>query len=279
MLARALKRPRVYEWLVTKGYYPESYVLPPCFEVTVHAPFGKIYFPHNGKKFTPKISEYLQISFPKTELTDRTFGIIDPEIHSDVARTIANNWKTLLGSLFHSGNKVCSNSFPIPLHRRKVGTIGSLRGGRMIYEFIEMAEHDIALLAYRYNYLITTDVKNFYPSIYTHSIPWAIHGKKLIRKVKHRHNFSHFGNRLDKLFQNANDGYTVGIPVGPVVSDLISEIVLSGVDRLLSKKLNRKVFVVRFKDDYRILAKEEADGKSVIKDLQAALKEYRLELN
>jgi hypothetical protein len=37
--------------------------------------------------------------------------------------------------------------------------------------------------------------------------------------------------------------------------------------------------VVRFKDDYRILAKSEQDGRTVVKDLQAALKEYRLELN
>src|SRR6185295_7317108 len=150
--------------------------------------------------------------------------------------------------------------------------------GRMIYEFIEMAEHDCAAIAYRFNCLITTDVKNFYPSVYTHSIPWAIHGKKLIRTSR-RYDFSLFGNRLDKLFQNANDGCTNGIPIGPAVSDVVAEVVLSGVDRLLSKSLDENVFVVRFKDDYRILAKTEQHGRSVIKALQAALKEYRLELN
>lgn len=39
------------------------------------------------------------------------------------------------------------------------------------------------------------------------------------------------------------------------------------------------VVIVRFKDDYRILAKSEAKGRVVVKSLQAALKEYRLELN
>ena len=34
-----------------------------------------------------------------------------------------------------------------------------------------------------------------------------------------------------------------------------------------------------FKDDYRILAKTEREGRTVVKQLQAALKEYRLELN
>jgi hypothetical protein len=108
--------------------------------------------------------------------------------------------------------------------------------------------------------------------------------KKLIRANRNRNDFQFFGNRLDKLFQNANDGCTNGIPVGPAVSDLASEVVLSGVDRLLTKRLTRRqladnVCIVRFKDDYRILVKTREEGRSVIKELQAALKEYRLELN
>ncbi len=282
-LAKALKRRDVYDWLVTKGYFPESYVLPPCFKVISHPPFNKVYSKFTKKKFRPKMSECLQVHFPKTDLTDRTFGIIDPEIHSDIARTIARKWKTVLGCIFHKENKVSSYSFPIPLHSRKKGHVGALRrGGRMIYEFI-MAENDLAAISYRFNYLTTTDVKNFYPSIYTHSIPWAIHGKKRIRRGANRYDYSFFGNRLDKLFQNANDGCTNGIPIGPAVSDLIAEVVLAGVDRVLSNKIKDKigddVVLVRFKDDYRILAKTEEDGKSAIKALQSAVSEYHLELH
>jgi len=278
-LAEALTKSDIYNWLVTKGYFPESYVLPPCFFVTKHPNFGKVYFSHSNKKFQPNISEFLQVHFPKTELTDRTFGIIQPEIHSDIAFTIADNWDDIVLCLFHQNNKVCSYSFPIPVNHEKLGVIGGLRSGRMIYEFIEMAENDVASIAFRYKYLIKTDIKNFYPSIYTHSIPWALHGKDFIRQSKNRQNYDFIGNRLDKLFQNANDGCTNGVPIGPVVSDIISELVLSGVDRELSKSLSNDVIVVRFKDDYRILAKSEADGRSVIKFLQAALKNYRLELN
>lgn len=284
-LAKALNRRDIYDWLVTTGYFPEPYVLPPCFTVTAHPHYKKdYYFPYKKNHFQPNISEFLQVSFPKTEVTDRTFGIVQPEIHSDIARTLAKNWTAILRSLFGGGNQVCSYSFPIPLTSKKHGKIGGLRSGRMIYEFIEMAEHDIASIAYRFKFLITTDVKNFYASIYTHSIPWAIHGKTLIRAPGNRNNFQFFGNRLDKLFQNANDGCTNGIPVGPAVSDLASEVVLSGVDRLLSKQLAKRkladdVFLVRFKDDYRILAKTREDGRSAIKELQAALREYRLELN
>ncbi|MCE2887486.1 MAG: RNA-directed DNA polymerase [Pseudanabaena sp.] len=80
-----------------------------------------------------------------------------------------------------------------------------------------MAENDVAAIAFRYKYLIKTDIKNFYPSIYTHSIPWALHDKAVIRQPNKRNDYEFIGNRLDKLFQNANDGCTNGIPIGPVV--------------------------------------------------------------
>jgi hypothetical protein len=277
-LARALSRPKIFEWLVTTGYIPEPYVLPPCFFVTRSPIVQKRYFDYRRNKYSPKITEYLRVQFPKTELTDRTFGVIDPEIHSDIARTLVRNWKTLTACLFHRNNKVSSYSFPLPLNAKKKGSLGTLRGGRMIYEFIEM-ENDLAAIAYRYKFLITTDVKNFYPSIYTHSIPWAIHGKNWVRKKSNRYNYKLFGNRLDKLFQNANDGCTNGVPIGPAVSDLIAEVVLAGVDRMISREIKSDIAIARFKDDYRILAKTEEDGRAAVKILQAGLREFNLELN
>lgn len=278
-LAASLKRPAVYRWLITSGYFPESYVLPPCFTVLAHPAYGKVYTTHTKKTYKPPIHEYIQVHFPKTELTDRTFGIIEPELHSDIALHIARNWKKIIGVLFHKQNKVCAYSFPVPVDKSNVGKLGRLRSGRLIYEFIEMAERDMAAVSYKFNFLLTTDVKNFYPSVYTHSIAWALHGKKVIRKAGNRYDFTLLGNRLDKLFQNANDGCTNGVPIGPAVSDLVAELILASVDRILSRKLTDDVLVVRFKDDYRILAKSEPEGRSVVKELQAALKEFRLELN
>ena len=278
-LARALDRKLIYEWLVTKGYFPEPYVLPPCFTVTAYPKYGKLYFPYTSRKFKPRTAEYHQVHFPKTDYTDRTFGVVDPETNSDIAYTLAKNWKAVVKMAFHPSNKVCTYSFPIPLDAKTPGSVGRLRSGRMIYEFIEMAENDIAAIAHRFKYLVKTDVKNFYPSVYTHSIPWALHGKKRIRKGANRYDFGYFGNRLDKLFQSLNDECTNGIPIGPAVSDLAAEMVMSAVDRIVSASIPDDVIVVRFKDDYRILAKSEDDARSIIKALQGALKEYRLELN
>ena len=278
-LARALEKKEVYKWLVTRGYFPEAYVLPPCFTVTKSPSYGKVYYPHTSKKFNPPVREYQQVHFPKTDYTDRTFGVIDPELHSDLAHAFASTWKTVLGALFNKNNKVCSYSFPVPLDSKNPGSVGKLRSGRMIYEYIEMAENDVAAIAHRFKFLISSDIKNFYPSVYTHSISWALHGKDRIRKPGNRNNYSFVGNRVDKLFRNASDGCTNGLPIGPAVSDIAAELVLSAVDCRLSASIPAGAVVVRFKDDYRILVRTESEGKTIVKALQAALKYYRLGLN
>lgn len=281
-LVRSLDKNDVYRWLIDYGYYPESYVVPPCFRV-VKSPRRKSYFKVTSSgKYRPDICDIVSVHFPKSELTDRTFGIIDPYIHNDIAYHITANWKKISAMLFHSENTVASYSFPVPIDSRKPGRLGKLRSGRMIYEFLGMVDDDLASMAYNYGVIAMADIKNFYPSIYTHSLAWVIHGKKKIRKGSVRFDYSLVGNKLDKLFQNANGGCTNGIPIGSVVSDIAAEIIASSVDRLYSKALsvkNIQVKTVRFKDDYRILARDEVDAKAAIKILQASLKEYNLELS
>lgn len=284
-LARALNTADVYRWLLEYGYYPEAYVLPPCFRVAMMPGKMKRYY-DPGKKFKGlKETECVRVHFPKTELTDRTFGIIEPKIHNDIAYHIARNWKAIVDAMIPSDSVVSSYSFPIPVNRKNPGRMGELRSGRMIYEFIAMTDDDLATVAYRYTHIVKADIKNFYPSVYTHSLAWAIHGKRSIRyggKGQNRRDLTFVGNRLDKLFQCANDGCTNGLPIGPVVSDVAAEIIASAVDRVLSAELKKngvECEAVRFKDDYRILVECESDAKKVIKILQASLKEYNLELS
>ena len=92
----------------------------------------------------------------------------------------------------------------------------------MIYEFLWMTEEDLVSSSHRYTHLVQADIKSFYPSIYTHSLAWAIHGKRHIRKGNNRHDYTLLGNRLDRLFQYSNDQRTNGIPIGPVVSDIVA---------------------------------------------------------
>jgi Reverse transcriptase (RNA-dependent DNA polymerase) len=284
-LARSLMPNEVYFWLLKQGYFPESYVLPPCFKVSSIPNAAKLYFKvptKKDKKFLPTRTECVRVHFPKSELTDRTFGVMDPHIHNDIAFHLSRNWKKVVDTLIPDDSIVTAYSFPIPLTRKAPGRLGNLRSGRMIYEFIDMTDDDLVSVAYRYTHIVKADIKNFYPSIYTHSLAWALHGKTFVRKPKNMHDSSLLGNRLDKLFQNASDGCTNGLPIGPVVSDLAAEMVAASVDRELTRQIRSLKIdcaAVRFKDDYRILVKSDHDARSVIKALQTSLKEFNLELS
>ena len=283
-LALKLKSSDVYRWLLQYGYFPESYVLPPCFHVVDMPKKLKKYYDPNRNFKGLKEAEVVQVHFPKTQLTDRTFGIIHPKIHNDIAYHIARNWKTIVKAMIPSESVVCSYSFPVPLTQKKPGRVGAMRSGRMIYEFL-MTEDALATVAYKYTHIVKADIKNFYPSIYTHSLAWALHGKRFIREGnqgKNRRSLKFFGNRLDRLFQYANDGCTNGLPIGPAVSDIASEIIASAVDCIITRELKKNKInceTVRFKDDYRILVSSESTGKDIVKILQASLKEYNLELS
>jgi hypothetical protein len=76
-LARSLEKSDVYHWLVQHGYFPESYILPPCFRVAKRPKKSKLFFKikNKGKKFSLTRTECVKVHFPKTELTDRVFGI------------------------------------------------------------------------------------------------------------------------------------------------------------------------------------------------------------
>ena len=281
-LALQLQGEDVRAWLLRYGYFPEAYVLPPCFSVEQCRTTGLPYFEvkANGK-FKPDRTECQTIHFPKGKLTDRTFGIIDPHVHHDIVCALTADWATVVNAMLPEASSVSSFGFPVPIDSRHPGRLGHLRSGRSIYEFLRMAEDEIVTVAYRYSYIVRADIRNFYRSIYTHAISWALHGKSFVRDSGRRHDFSLLGNRLDSLLQNASDGCTNGIPIGPVVSDIAAEILAAAVDvrfTEIAAQRGLEFEAVRFKDDYRILVHAEANALDAIKYLQSALKDYNLEL-
>ena len=68
---------------------------------------------------------------------------------------------------------------------------------------------------------------SFYHSLYTHSIPWALHGKDNAKA--NRQNPAPIANSIDTALRNTQDQQTLGIPVGPVTSDLLSELLGNGL--------------------------------------------------
>ncbi|HUD44839.1 MAG TPA: RNA-directed DNA polymerase [Patescibacteria group bacterium] len=268
-----IDKQEIASWLLNEGYYPEQNVLPPSFTVN-NLKLNKI--PYNLE--TSK--ELIKISYPKSNIYSRVFSIQHPFLYHDIVYYLIENWKTITDKLFDEDLKIHSYSFPIPIDTTKSGSLGKLRAGRLIYEWLEMAEKDLIVDAYKYNFIIKSDITNFYKSIYTHSIAWAIHGRK--ESIEDQNSLKLFGSKIDKFFQYANGKRTNGIPIGSALSDLIAEILLSDVDLRISKRLatqNIKFVATRFKDDYRFLCNTEEDASKIIKALRDELEEFNLLIN
>jgi hypothetical protein len=273
-LIRLISKDLIADWLLNEGYYPEQYVVPPSFKVADFKLQSTEYIKDLSE---PPRRELTNISYPKSLLTSRIFGIQHPHNYHDIVFWLMSDWENIVNHLFHKDLKIYSYSFPIPVNDRMKGELSPLRSGRMIYEWIAMAEKDLVAEAHKYNLIVRSDITNFYNSIYTHSIGWALHGQEKAFKDK---TCTLVGNKIDKIVQYANNGRTNGIPVGSAVSDLIAEIILSSIDLKISQKLKDKDFIAsRFKDDYRILCNTEKDAKEILKVLADELTEFNLLIN
>lgn len=263
---------KIARWILEEGYYPEPYVIPPCFKVTDFK-FQKERIDNN----VSKSYDLVTISFPKSGLVQRVFGVIHPIRYHDIVREFIDNWDELLNKIFDADNEIYSYSFPIAISKDGQG---KLRSGRMIYEFLEMAEKDLVAEAYRYSVLAKVDITNFYNSVYTHTISWAWLGNRYEALKDEAKN--ELGDKLDKLFQYSNDRRTTGLPVGPVVSDLIVELILSERDKKITQEIKKRgidFLATRFKDDYKILAHSKSDCEIIIKTIVGVLNDFNLQVN
>lgn len=125
-------------------------------------------------------------------------------------------------------------------------------------------------------YLLRADIAQFYPSVYTHTIPWAAHTKEVAKAKKK--DLKLYGNVLDRELSACQQGQTKGIPIGPDTSLGIAELVLSDVDRQVAAtcRVHRGV---RFIDDMEYTFQRLADAEDALCRLEGVLSEYELQLN
>jgi hypothetical protein len=116
----------------------------------------------------------------------------------------------------------------------------------------------------------------YYPSIYTHSIPWALH-TKITAKAK-RHDKKLLGNRLDALVRKTQHDQTIGIPIGPDSSVIIAEIIGTEIDRYLRDKIPDLVGY-RYVDDMYFYFDDQAKAEICLKEIQHIFKELELQIN
>lgn len=205
---------------------------------------------------------YDDLSFNVTRFNNvhRKISIPHPLPYAHLVNTITENWD----SISHiQGNE---NSIIRPLKHKD---------GRIIVMTYEQSKRKTK----RYNdcskgkkFIVHSDISNFYPSIYTHSIPWALLGVQEA-KLNQRGGFE---NELDEQQRMMKRNETTGVAIGPGTSNIISEIILYEVDKLLK---NKGYEFYRFIDDYTAFCSTYEESESFIRDLSDYLSTYGLLLN
>ncbi len=124
--------------------------------------------------------------------------------------------------------------------------------------------------------ILIADVSEFYPSVYTHSIPWALHTKSI---AKLNRTAALFGNQIDKLIRDSQDQQTMGIPIGPDTSFIIAEAILAAADEEFAKRFQHRLQGLRWIDEYQLAFTERSQAEDAFALLQQVLLESELRLN
>lgn len=143
----------------------------------------------------------------------------------------------------------------------------------------EIEQRSIAL-ALQYEYVLHTDISDCYGSIYTHSVPWALHTKAVSKADRGP---GLVGNNIDRHLQDMSFGQTNGIPQGSVLMDFVAEMVLGYADLELTDKITKAGItdyqIIRYRDDYRIFSNNPQDIDHITKLLTETLIDLGMRLN
>ena len=155
--------------------------------------------------------------------------------------------------------------------------INTSKGGRAVKPLKTFPDFESECLinSFDKSYELKTDISWFYPTLYTHAIPWALHGKKIAKSDR---SDNLLGNTLDKNIRNCKHGQTTGIPIGPDTSHIIAEIVTCGIDQLLVEQLNL-IKGYRWYDDSWLYFSSREDAERGLKHLQHILNDFQLSIN
>lgn len=248
------------EDLIEKGYFPRE--LPPPFHTSDLAnKYESIRDSLNGA-LGSDTTRCIDYSISKVGLVRKMIKIPNPIFQCKLAETMVENW-TEIENIFKASRFSVSRP--------------KLKGERAANpdKFKEFVRK-IFLASYPYLFELKTDISKYYPSIYTHSIPWAMHTKE-IAKAK-RSDKKLLGNIIDTFLQKTMYGQTIGIPIGPDTSLIIAEIIGCTIDKMLLDSFP-KLKGYRYVDDMYFFFHSYSDAEKVLIKLQQILKEFELQVN
>ncbi|MGY3314642.1 hypothetical protein ACV242_003138 [Peribacillus simplex] len=110
----------------------------------------------------------------------------------------------------------------------------------------EIVETDV------FSYVIIADISDFFAKLYSHRLENAL--RSATTKTNH-------AKALIQIMSQWNEHFSYGIPIGPSASNLLSEIAIDDVDRIL---LSEGKKYVRYSDDFRIFCTSYRDAHETL---------------
>jgi hypothetical protein len=211
-------------------------------------------------------SKYLVFSLGKGIYSRRKLGIINPKQYHDLSKLIVENWSTIRNTYQLSD---FSASTPVETNAPRAVRTKSESLNNFKFLLIEKS--------FNKRYELRLDIAQFYPTIYTHAIPWAILGKEpakkyFVQKNNRSTNWSaimladpnaalyDFSDKLDMLVRNCQERQSIGLPVGPDAFFILAEVIGNRIDNEIAKKLNGIDYSsARYYDDYYFYANSYND--------------------
>ncbi len=208
----------------------------------------------------------LPVSKNAQEYAQREFRIIHPLVYVELVRILVENWGRVQArfSLFQRQKTVmCTSVAPGLMTQRSVAAAS-------IMQWWNGIEQTSMKMAIYYNVMAKTDIQDCYASMDLRLLERAIGGG--------------VGDKMAKVLAASERGNYRGLPQGSVLADLLAEAVLGYIDvafdnEVRRQKLKGEFTVVRFRDDYRMFAKDEMMVRRLVKILAEVLLRFGMKLN
>ncbi len=258
--------------VLSKNTYGKS--LSDCYKI----------YEEDGKKIVKKPEDFENVNYELLNNKDgeyawRLFQLIHPVLYVFLVSEITkeSNWKLILERFAEFKKDSCVECVSLPI----VSGVEGHDKANQITSWWKNVEQKSIELAMDYEYIFEADIVGCYDSIYTHSIAWSLHTKKIAKEK--RNDKGLIGNIIDIHLRGMSNGQTNGIPQGSVLMDFVAEIVLGHGDELLGHKLSKiekdQYKIIRYRDDYRIFVNDPQLGKEIIKSLSEVMSELGMKLN
>ncbi|MCR6514391.1 RNA-directed DNA polymerase [Clostridium sp. LY3-2] len=256
-----ITKEELYEGLLGYGLFSDK--LPPFLSSKGFYEYCKT-LKHS---FQDKEKQYIYYESMRNINFPRPLGIPNPMAYQNLCKCLYDNWDNIKK---YFEDKTKGELYKVSrIHIRKRYNYKSLF--EMNYNSWKIDGNPELDLLIGKRYIVKADISNCFPSIYTHSLPWALIGKS---KAKANRSNKEWFNKIDHYSQNMKNGETHGLIIGPHTSNLLSEIILCSIDN----KLNKWEYI-RNIDDFTCYVDTFDKAQKFLIELGEELRKYDLVLN